>query len=64
MSACFFVAVVAVAIVVTPLWLAVGCWCGYCTQCGRDLINDGEKWEDDETLQMDHELIRKELSKD
>lgn len=43
-----------------------------CSQCGfrlnpsdyeEDFINDGEDWEDDEILQMDHELIREELSK-
>lgn len=37
---------------------------GRCTQCRRDLIDDDKEWEDDAILQMDHELIRSELSKD
>lgn len=36
---------------------------GFCTQCGYNLINDDEQWEDDVLLQMDHELIREELTK-
>lgn len=39
---------------------------GTCTQCGFDLIADGDDggglW-DDEELQLEHELRREELSK-